>query len=476
MTEQTPSSPEPRARPATWQDIATGRFQGKPLLQPGRGPNYPHKIFSLSEHYMPKSMSSLFDLCSYFFTTSSLVHPTVFKMSEYPITKFIYEGGKREDQERMRTLIEKQWTGRRHLIETGLYYHCFGNCITLVVYVCKRYLRCPRCNQRYQVTRLPFRWINWEPDAECPSPTCGYHGAMKFVKIEPRHQAYVRPLILDPRHINIRYNPVTGRRVYIYRIPAKLRMDILRGDPYVLEDTPDVFIEAVKKGKMVELDNRCLHHFIRPGLSSSNDGFGMPLITPVMQDLYYQKTLRRAQEAIALAHIVPLMIIFPQASAAVNPARQHNMGDMVKKIESQLARGRRDPNYIPIMPTPIGIEHVGGDARALLITPELEQVSSQIINGMLAPQELVKGGLTWSGSSISLRIVENHFLNYRNDIEAFLEFATDAGLLIPPLAEQRQGVAGALQDGRRHPAVATAHGRVPVRCDLQPPLPPGDGH
>ena len=394
-----------------------------PVLGNQRTPNYPHKIFSLSETYMPKNMSELFDLCAYFFTTSSLVHPTLYKMSEYPITRFKYSGGDRQDQDRMQSLVENQWSGRRLLIETGLYYHTFGNCFTVMAYVPKRYLRCPRCHNRYQVVRLPYRWINYVPHARCNK--CKHDGEFEFVKIDPRHQAFVRPIIFDPRHIKIRYNPTTGRRTYLYRLPPSLKRQIAQGDPYVLEDTPDVFIDAAKKGKLVELDRRNVYHFARPGLSASNDGFGMPLIAPVMQDLYYQKTLRRAQEAISLSHIVPLMILFPQATAAVNPARQLDMNSMVKEVEAQLARGRRDPNYIPIMPHAMEIQHVGGNARSLMITPELEMLNSTIINGMLAPQELVQGGLTWSGSSISLRIIENHFINYRHDIEQFLEYATD---------------------------------------------------
>lgn len=68
-------------------------------------------------------------------------------------------------------------------------------------------------------------------------------------------------------------------------------------------------------------------------------------------------------------------------------------------------------NYIPIMPLPLGQQTVGGDGRALMLTPEMQALSDQIIAGMGAPREFVYGGLTYSGSNISMRMLENSFIN-----------------------------------------------------------------
>ena len=48
----------------------------------------------------------------------------------------------------------------------------------------KRYLRCPRCHNRYQVTRLPFRWINFKPHARCSR--CKHDGEFEFTVEHPR--------------------------------------------------------------------------------------------------------------------------------------------------------------------------------------------------------------------------------------------------------------------------------------------------
>lgn len=393
-----------------------------------RRPSYPNKIFSLADYSLPKSINELFDLCAYFFTTSSLVHPVIHKMAEYPITRFTYAAAQGDEQAQARTkrLVERQWRGRNHLIEVGINYLCFGNAIALVPYNCIRYLKCPRCRTSYQVSRLPFRWVDYRAHAQCPNPTCKYNGVFNSFRSYPRHERFVQPVLLDPRFIDIRYNPITGAKKYLYRVPPDLRRRIRQGDPYILETISPVVIEAVRKGMRINLDENCLFHFMRPGLSACNGGWGMPAIAPAMKDLYYLNTLKRAQEAISLQHIVPLLILFPKADAAGDdPIAIHNAGDLIKRIEKAFAQWRKDPNTVPIMPTPIGVEHIGGDARALLITPEVESSNHTIINAMLAPRELVEGGLSWSGSSISLRILENHFLNYRNDVEMYLDFALD---------------------------------------------------
>jgi hypothetical protein len=64
-----------------------------------------------------------------------------------------------------------------------------------------------------------------------------------------------------------------------------------------------------------------------------------------------------------------------------------------------------------------------------MLTQEIRAWSEHIIAGMGCPQEFVFGGLTWSGSSVSLRMLENQFLNYRDMQEQFLKY-----FLIPNVA------------------------------------------
>lgn len=106
----------------------------------------------------------------------------------------------------------------------------------------------------------------------------------------------------------------------------------------------------------------------------------------------------------------------------INKNTQMNLGKWKGQIEEQLKKWKYDPNHIGVFPIPIGYQELGGNARALLLTPEMKFVEESIINSMGFPAEFIKGGATWTGSSISLRIVENHFLTYREQLEEMLNY------------------------------------------------------
>jgi hypothetical protein len=78
---------------------------------------------------------------------------------------------------------------------------------------------------------------------------------------------------------------------------------------------------------------------------------------------------------------------------------------------------------------PIGHQVIGGDGRALLMSQEIRVWSEHIVAGMGVPQEFVFGGLQWSGSNVSLRMLENQFLRYLSSLSRFLR-----SFLIPKIA------------------------------------------
>jgi hypothetical protein len=98
------------------------------------------------------------------------------------------------------------------------------------------------------------------------------------------------------------------------------------------------------------------------------------------------------------------------------------MGKWKARVQEEVRKWQEDPNHIAIFPIPLGIKNMGGDAKLLLATQELRFQEEVIINAFGIPVEFIKGGASWSGSSISLRIVENHFLHYRSMLEDFMNY------------------------------------------------------
>jgi hypothetical protein len=84
------------------------------------------------------------------------------------------------------------------------------------------------------------------------------------------------------------------------------------------------------------------------------------------------------------------------------------------KIEQEIIRWRLDNNYIPIMPVPVGQQTLGGDGRSLMLNQEYRVWSEHIVVGMHTPVEFVFGGVSYSASNVTLRMLENHFLEGRS--------------------------------------------------------------
>jgi hypothetical protein len=89
-----------------------------------------------------------------------------------------------------------------------------------------------------------------------------------------------------------------------------------------------------------------------------------------------------------------------------------NLVDWRDQIAAEIARWRYDSNYIPILPLPIGNQSIGGDGRALMLTQEIQAWSEQIMVGMGVPREFLMGGMSYAGTNVSMRMMENMFLGY----------------------------------------------------------------
>ena len=77
------------------------------------------------------------------------------------------------------------------------------------------------------------------------------------------------------------------------------------------------------------------------------------------------------------------------------------------------------------MPIPVNAQIVGAQGKALMLTNEIQEMTNQVLAGMGVPNEFVYGGLQWSGANISLRMLENQFINYRNMMQQVIDYIVD---------------------------------------------------
>ncbi len=386
-----------------------GRVQGSI----SNGVNYPSPFFDVAHTYLPTTVKQLFRYCRYYFMTNPLVNATVFKLAEYPITDIIIDHENPKVKRRWMEYFHDHLQYRAFQIETGLDYFCYGNGMNSVSFPFQKYLTCKTCGwtERADKTRRFWTFTNLEFRLQCPR--CGQTGAALAKDHYYRNASGIKLLRWNVEDVEINYNDISGESTYFYTVPGPLRNDILIGKKDVVQDVPQIFIQAIKQRKGVVFSKDNLFHLKRPTLAWQDRGWGTPLILPVLKDTFYLQIMKKAQEAVLLEHIVPLRLVFPQAASGTSdPFTTINLVDWRDQVAAEIARWRYDNNYIPIMPLPLGQQSIGGDGRALLLFNEMQALSDHIIMGMGVPLEFLKGGMSYAGTNVSMRMLENSFLNY----------------------------------------------------------------
>lgn len=317
---------------------------------------------------------------------------------------------------------------RTRLEEAGLDYHTYGNYIASFYVPFVRFLMCPSCkNQRpIKGTRFDFRVKDFRFYLKCSK--CSPDEAIPMQVIDKpitKTTSGMNIVRWDPAQIDIEFNPISGGSTYYYNLPNQFKRHIYSGRRKVLEETPMSFIMAAKEGARVELDSSNIIHIRRPSFSYFDNGWGMPLIVPLLKSRYYYQTLLKAREALYLQHITPLWMLYPLPQANLDPHATLSMAKWRQEIDAAVKKWKRDPNYIAIFPIPTGFQQIGGDARALSVIDEMRFMQETMIVGLQVPKEFLIGGMSWSGSSVTFRMVENFFLNHIRGLKQLMQFVID---------------------------------------------------
>lgn len=385
-------------------------------LGSSRGARYPNQFFDLSQQYMPPTIKELFRWCTFYFYNSPLIGAAIKKVSRYPITDLVFE----DEHESTRDLWSKVFNDylkvKDRLMEVNLDYHVYGNSFVSLHLPFTRFLICKKCKHRQ-----PIRQWNWSFRASVHSfsgtcSSCNHSGDVDVKDVPYRDLKAVKVIRWNPENMQIKFNEYTGRYVYMYMVPAKLKNAILRGDKDILEDIPLVVLEAIRKRRLIRFSEDNLIHLKNPTLAEQDQGWGKPAIIHVLKDMFYFYTLRRAQEAIALEHIVPFDVIYPLPNAQQDPYIHTDLASWRTQVESVIEKHRRDPNFKAVIPIPVGFGRLGGDGKALLLSPELNYLTQTVVGGMGIPSEMLMGGMSWSGSSVTLRMLENDFIQNRSQL------------------------------------------------------------
>jgi len=394
---------------------------------------YDNPFLDMTSTYIPVNMKKIFKIMGSFLFGDALVNTIITRMSEYPITKLIYENWdtsiktEKSPEEVWKYILETCVDIRRQLIIAGSNYHGYGNSYISVHFPFSRSLTCPKCKVQKKIqTMKKLKYSNKKYQGKCSA--CGYQGGFKFEDTIIKDYKGINIIHWDIMQVDITFNNITGDSFYYYKIPDNIKSAVRSGNMDIVNSTPKEVLKAINDNKRLKLNKNNLFHLKRENISytiPSERGYGTPAAMPVLKNIIHNQILKKGNEMIAMEYILPLRILYPLQQGEVSPHINMDLGLWRKKVESAIHQWRKDKNKIMLVPQPVGVHLMGGNAKSLSVSQEIKFVEEDIIVGMGAIPEIVKGGASWSGSNVSLRVVENGYLNYRTDMTNVLHFVRD---------------------------------------------------
>ena len=393
------------------------------LLQPVSGVRsvspyqklYANPHFDYLTEMLPKDVKELFRWCEVVYNSMPTIANAIRKLINYPVTEFIVnDPAEKIKQSTLQVL--KDLNMHLALLDFGNDMYVYGNAFRTVYLPFVRFLKCPACGQETAISDAKFDVRKKKFILTC---SCGNKGQAEIVDRMNKDITKVRIVKWDPKQIELKQNPITGKTVYYYEMPKNIVTGILSGDPTIIEDTPRVFIDAAFEGKNLKMGSN-FYHGKMPSLSGYSSGWGISPIMSVLKTYMHIAVLRRAQEAIGLEHITPKTILFPQSSGTSDPSIMSSMARWKQETLAALDRWRFDPNYVMTAPYPTGVVNIGSQGRGLSPTEEIKDTRMEMALALDIPPDLVMGNANINNSAVALRILENQLAPQTHLLEDFM--------------------------------------------------------
>lgn len=387
------------------------------------GASHPNPMFDFLTGFAPRKLKDLFRWVEYLYYNSAHVFAALKKFSEYPVTDL--------DIDSADEALVKNWTDLLHdhlkiravSVKTGLDMHLYGNSMISVYAPFNRFLICSKCNARAGIRQVNYKFKLKSMSFHYTCPACHTKSVGKLEDKRVAAKERINVIRWDPKLMDINHNPITGEDEYYYTIPQELKRKVEKSDAHIINTMPEEFLLAIRDNKVFKFAPGQIYHMKIDPPAGLESQWGFPPLTSTIKLFFYAAVLRKANEAIALEHIVPFRVLHPAPiSGNADPATQLNMGQWKSELQSNIKKWRRDPLHVMFAPAALGVTMMGGQGRSLLTLGEVKDAEDNIIAAMGIPREFLYGGLSFTGSAITLRMLENQLETYTAHLDSQMKW------------------------------------------------------
>ncbi len=179
------------------------------------------------------------------------------------------------------------------------------------------------------------------------------------------------------------------------RIPTEMASSLSTGGTVVLQQDPS-------QGSFA-------HHFARK--KSQYETMGVSILERCINTLLVKDKLRQAQTSIASRHMTPTRVVWGDQLNA----------EQVEDLRMQIDMALMDPDYSIIANYEVHWDEYGSNQRLLELSTEFDRYDSDLCAGLGVTKEILTGESTYTGSKISLEILNIQYLQYRDMLQEFVE-------------------------------------------------------
>lgn len=394
---------------------------------------YPSQFFMFERWTLPSTLKELYLYSAHAYMTNDALNPAIEKLAEYPVTDFTFHpivkapqgSSDYEDEVKEKSKITTKWKDifdhhqvKGKAISWSMNYYIYGLNALSIYQPFDRSLVCPNCRAQYRLKEIKYRWDQTNLQFVGTCKTCN-KGVTFRVKDKPLADPYrINVMSFYPGDLDVDYDKTSGCYDVYWNIDQQTMDKIKKGNKLQLEKTPKEIIDAVRVSIKKRIPARVKFKedniFLMVRRSADFPDWpsvlGMPITIAALRGINHLNMMRRAQTALLMEHILPFRFVYPQHQD--NPSTLLDLGSWRGQMQKEIKQWKKDPLYIMISPIQLGYDQIGGQGKALLLYPEIEQQRLGIIQSMNVPQEFVTGGLSYSGSSVSLRMLENQMINH----------------------------------------------------------------
>lgn len=392
-------------------------------FQTGAGQT-PNPWFNIANQFVPRNLHDVIKWARYITLQSPTTSEVIRKLSTYPITNFNCDTTK-DSVKNKYSEIFKSFKLKENLQNVGFEYFTIGNCFVSIYFPIHRSLECPHCKavvSAKAADHLQFKQYQFVGTCK----HCNYQGAFRRIDTKSVSVKDMNLIKWIPEHISVNHNPITGEYEYYYNIPNAVKLKIQKGDKLFINSIPWGFVEAVRYNQSFKFDPGNIFHLQNVTTGGTVDGVAIPPLISLFSLVFYQATLRKANEAIATEYLNPLRVVFPQAQTGnSDPVSSFSLKNFVSNMENALFKHRHDKNHILVAPVPVGYSPIGGEGRNLLVSQEIQQAEQSILLSLGVSQELLSGTTNWTSSSVGLRMMENLLFSYTSRLQELIDWIVE---------------------------------------------------